>query len=316
MTEIDDSSDPEEPTFEPPKDSALPNWLRGLPERGRPFAALARLDRPIGIWLLFLPCLMGLFQMRVPTSIQWVDLWWVLLFGVGSVVMRGAGCTWNDISDKDLDAQVGRTAQRPIPSGQVSLREAYIFLGGQLLVGFFIWLCLPTDAKIIALFSIALVGAYPFMKRVTWWPQVWLGFTFNVGALIGAATAASVTGATVVLYLGLVSWTIAYDTIYALQDVEDDALAGIKSTARLFDEKVLTGIFVFQLAATALIAFGIVFAGAPRMGALTGLAFLGFSIWQLTQLSGQKQEKALPVFKSSLWAGLLVLGGIVLATLF
>ncbi|MEM9225763.1 MAG: 4-hydroxybenzoate octaprenyltransferase, partial [Pseudomonadota bacterium] len=187
--------------------------------------------------------------------------------------------------------------------------------GAQLAIGFLVWLCLPFDAKIVSLLALPLVAIYPYMKRVTWWPQAWLGFTFNFGVLIGAATAANVTGASVVLYLGLVCWTVAYDTIYALQDVEDDALAGVKSTARLFGDKVLTGIFVFQLAATALIAAGALFAGAGRIGAIVGLAFLAHAIWQITRLSKDREARALGVFTSNLGAGLIVLAGLVVAAL-
>ena len=298
-----------------PLDSALPVWLKSLPDRGRPYAALARWDRPVGIWLLLLPCWIGLALMRIPDGLQWVDILWIILFGIGAVAMRGAGCTWNDIRDRDLDAQITRTAARPLPAGDIQLREAYLFLGAQIVIGFLVWLCLPTDAKIVALLSIPLVAIYPYMKRITWWPQAWLGFTFNFGALIGAATATSVTGATVVLYLGLVCWTVAYDTIYALQDREDDALVGVKSTARLFEGKVLTGIFVFQMLATALIFLGAYFAGAGRVGAILALAFLGHGLWQVTQLSKNRDENALAMFKANVWSGVIVLGGLVLAAL-
>lgn len=296
-----------------PSDSALPEWLKSLPEQSRPYAALARWDRPVGIWLLLLPCWMGLAQMRIPAGFQWIDILWIPLFAIGAIAMRGAGCTWNDIQDRDIDAQVARTSARPLPSGDVTLQQAYVFLGAQVAVGFLVWLCLPNDAKIVALLSIPLVAAYPYMKRITWWPQAWLGFTFNFGALVGAATATSVTGATVVLYLGLVCWTVAYDTIYALQDREDDAMLGVKSTARLFGDKVLTGIFVFHLIATALIFLGAYFAGAGRIGALLALAFLGHGIWQVSTLSKQREARALGVFKSNIYAGVIVLVGLVLA---
>lgn len=284
-------------------DSALPNWLTSLPASARPYVALARIDRPVGIWLLYLPCLMGLFMMRIETGPAWVDLAWAVLFLIGATTMRGAGCTWNDITDRKIDAEVTRTASRPIPSGAVSLQNAYIFLAAQLFLGFLVWLCLPRDAKWIAIFAIPLVVAYPFMKRITWWPQVWLGFTFNWGVLVGAATATSITGATVVFYLGLVLWTIAYDTIYALQDKEDDALIGVKSTARLFDDKVLTATFMFQLGATMLLFLGAWFADAGRIGALLALSFLGHSIWQMARLSPDREGRALSVFKSNVWLG-------------
>ncbi|MEL6825713.1 MAG: 4-hydroxybenzoate octaprenyltransferase [Pseudomonadota bacterium] len=312
--DMTESPDPEEKRWRNiPLDSALPNWLQDLPEQSRPYAALARWDRPVGIWLLLLPCWMGLAQMRIPAGFQWLDLVWIVLFAVGAVAMRGAGCTWNDIRDRDIDAEVERTAMRPLPSGDISLQQAYMFLAGQLAVGLLVWLCLPTDAKIVALLSIPLVAAYPYMKRITWWPQAWLGFTFNFGVLVGAATATSVTGATVVMYLGLVCWTVAYDTIYALQDREDDAMLGVKSTARLFGDKVITGVFVFHMMATALIFLGAYFAGAGRVGAILALAFFTHGLWQVSQLSIDRQARALDMFKSNVWAGAIIVAGLVIA---
>ncbi len=312
MSEIESD---DEPKRNIPLDSALPNWLKGLPEQSQPYAALARWDRPVGIWLLLLPCWMGLALMRIPAGFQWIDLIWIVLFAIGAIAMRGAGCTWNDIQDKDFDAQVTRTASRPIPAGDVTVQQAYLFLAAQLGVGFLVWVFLPSDAKIVALLSIPLVLAYPYMKRITWWPQAWLGFTFNFGALVGAATATSVTGATVVLYLGLVFWTVAYDTSYALQDRDEDELIGVKSTARLFGDKVLTGIFVFHMAATALIFLGAYFAGAGRLGALLALGFLGHGMWQVSTLNKDREANALFVFKSNVWAGAIVVIGLTLAAL-
>ena len=313
MTEPSDSE--EKRRINIPMDSAMPDWLKELPTRSRPYAALARWDRPIGIWLLLLPCWMGLAQMRIPNGFQLIDLFWIILFAIGAIAMRGAGCTWNDIQDRDIDAKVERTAERPLPSGDVTLQQAYMFLAGQVGIGFLVWLCLPFDAKIVAALAIPLVAAYPYMKRITWWPQAWLGFTFNFGVLVGAATATSVTGATVVLYLGLVCWTVAYDTIYALQDREDDTLLGVKSTARLFGDKVLTGVFVFHMLATALIFLGAYFAGAGRVGAVLALAFFAHGLWQVSHLSNHREARALGVFKSNLWAGAIVVAGLVLAAL-
>ncbi|MEM9573399.1 MAG: 4-hydroxybenzoate octaprenyltransferase [Pseudomonadota bacterium] len=304
-----------------PLDSALPDWLQTLPEGSRPYAALARWDRPVGIWLLLLPCWMGLALMRIPGGFQWIDLFWIVLFAIGAVAMRGAGCTWNDIRDRDIDAKVERTAARPLPAGDVSLQQAYIFLAGQLAVGFIVWLCLPGMAKIWALIAIPLVAAYPYMKRVTWWPQAWLGFTFNWGVLVAAATVVEgslinfVSLATVVLYFGLVCWTVAYDTIYALQDMEDDELLGVKSTARLFGDKVLTGVFVFQTIATGLIFLGAYFAGAGRVGALLALAFFAHSLWQVSRLSTNREARALDMFKANVWTGAIVVAGLALAAL-
>ncbi len=298
-----------------PADSALPVWLSSLPPRLQPYAMLARWDRPVGIWLLYLPCLIGLFLARVPTSLHAMDLAWALLFLVGAIAMRGAGCTWNDISDRDIDAQVERTALRPLPSGEVTLNEAYIFLGAQLAAGFLVWLCLPGDAKIVAFLSLPLVALYPFMKRVTWWPQAWLGATFNWGALVGAATAATIGFPAIVLYLGLALWTVAYDTIYALQDREDDALIGVRSTARLFGKRAILYSFLFFTGAAALVAAAATINGAGRVGALTALAFLSHGTWQAARLKASGEGDALAVFKSNVWAGAILAGGFAFSAL-
>ena len=312
----DPTPDPVQGTPTAPPDSALPAWLASLPGWARPYAALSRWDRPIGIWLLALPTLMGLAFTRIhQTGLQPVDALWALAFILGAIVMRGAGCTWNDITDREIDAGVARTAARPLPSRQVSLTQAYLWLGAQLAVAFLIWLFLPVDAKIVALLALPLVGAYPFMKRVTWWPQAWLGATFNWGVFVGAATAGSVTLASVVLWLGLAAWTIAYDTIYALQDREDDELMGVKSTARLFGEQAVLGAFVFHMMAAGLVALAMLSAGAPQLAGLTGLIFLGHGIWQMTRLRASKEREALAMFKSNLWAGIILLAGITLAAL-
>lgn len=315
MSEQTETPEAKKPEQAATPDSALPDWLTSLPTTARPYVALARLDRPVGIWLLYLPCLMGLFLMRIQSGPAWIDLWWAVLFLIGAVAMRGAGCTWNDITDRKIDAEVARTASRPIPSGAITLPKAYVFLAAKLFIGFLVFLCLPTDAKWIAILAVPLVIAYPFMKRVTWWPQAWLGFTFNWGLLVGAATAANITFAAVLFYLGLVLWTIAYDTIYALQDKEDDALIGVKSTARLFDDKVLTATFMFQLGATMLLFLGAWGAGAGRIGALLALAFLGHSIWQVVRLSPDREARALGVFKSNVWVGLALVALLLLAVI-
>ncbi|MEZ6002116.1 4-hydroxybenzoate octaprenyltransferase [Hyphomonas sp.] len=298
-----------------PADSALPGWLSSLPEGLRPYAMLARWDRPVGIWLLYLPCLIGLAFERIETGLYLTDFLWAILFLIGATAMRGAGCTWNDITDRDFDAQVERTALRPLPAGLVTLREAHIFLGAQLAVGFLVWLCLPGDAKIVALLSIPLVAAYPFMKRVTWWPQAWLGATFNWGALVGVAVAGTVGFPAILLYVGLACWTVAYDTIYALQDREDDALIGVKSTARLFGKHAALYSFGFFIIAAALIAAASGIQGAGRMGAVTSLAFLGHATAQISRLKRRGEGVALAVFKSNVWTGALVALGLTLAAM-
>lgn len=298
-----------------PADSAFPALLAGLPARARPFAALSRLDRPVGFWLLVLPAWMGLAFTRISTGFAWIDLVWILAFAVGALVMRGAGCTWNDITDRELDAGVARTADRPLPSGQVSVTEAAIWMGAQLFVAFLIWLFLPLDAKIVAALALPVIAAYPFMKRVTWWPQAWLGMAMNWGALVAAATVGHVSLATVLLWLGLGFWTIAYDTIYALQDREDDALIGVKSTARLFGERARLGAFCFHMAAAAIVGLAALSMGADKLGGVAAALFLVHGVWQLWALRKAREANALAIFKSNVWAGAILLAGFTLAAL-
>ena len=313
MNQIDTSGRPRLQAV--PADSALPGLLARLPDWMQPYAMLARLDRPVGIWLLYLPCLIGLAFVRMRTGLYLVDLFWVPLFLLGAVAMRGAGCTWNDITDRDFDAQVARTAMRPLPSGAVTLREAFVFMGVQLAIGLAVWACLPGDAKLVALAAIPLVAAYPFMKRVTWWPQAWLGLTFNWGVLVGAATAGSLNVPVFILYAGLVLWTIAYDTIYALQDREDDALIGVRSTARLFGKRAVLVSFCFHMGAAALVALAAVINGSMRAGAVTALAFLAHGLWQAVRLKRSHENDALTVFKANVWAGAIIVAGFTLAAM-
>src|SRR3954454_13854868 len=242
-----------------PTDAMTRSWVESAPQTWRPYLRLARLGRPIGTWLLFWPCVFGLAagaaaeDRRLFSSMrEWLLL---LLFAVGAIVMRGAGCTYNDIVDRDIDARVARTRGRPIPSGAVSVKQAWIFTVVQCAVGFAILLCLNRFSIALGALSLTLIALYPFMKRVTWWPQAWLGITFNWGALLGSSALTARTSAIdLVLYVGCFFWTLGYDTIYALQDVEDDALAGVKSTARLFGRYARTWIFLFYLMSFALIA--------------------------------------------------------------
>lgn len=313
MTEANTSSPPDPDIV--PADSALPGLLALLPAVVKPYVLLARLDRPVGIWLLFLPCLIGLMFQRIATGIYTIDILWAALFLIGATVMRGAGCTWNDITDRDFDAGVARTKGRPLPSGAVTLNQAYMFLAAQLIVGLLVWLCLPRDAKIIALLSLPLIAGYPFMKRITWWPQVWLGMTLNWGILVGAATASSLSLPVLILYAGFICWTIAYDTIYALQDRDDDALMGVRSTARLFGDRAALASFCFYMAAAALIAWAAAFNDAGRVGALASLGFFGHGIWQITRLKNSRNADALLVFKSNVWAGAIIALGFTLSAL-
>src|SRR6516225_12448001 len=218
---------------------ATGNWVDTLaPPRSRPYLRLARLDRPIGSWLLLLPCWWSsALAAGLAHDLRRLPLV-VALFFVGAFAMRGAGCTWNDITDRDLDAMVERTRSRPIPAGEVSVRAALVFLVAQALIGLLVLLQFNGFAVATGIASLAIVAVYPFMKRITWWPQAVLGLAFSWGALMGfAVILGRIDAAALVLYAGSIAWVIGYDTIYAHQDSEDDALIGIKSTALLFGER-------------------------------------------------------------------------------
>src|SRR5271163_2158984 len=223
---------------------ATGNWVDTLaPAWSRPYLRLARLDRPIGSWLLLLPCWWSAALAAVAAQVRGPSPWHIALFFIGAFAMRGAGCTWNDIVDRDLDGSVERTRSRPIPSGQVSTAQAALFLVLQALVGFAVLISFNTFTIWLGIASLAIVAVYPFMKRITSWPQVVLGLAFSWGALMGwAASLGALALAPVLLYLAAVAWTIGYDTIYALQDAVDDAVIGIGSTARRFGRHVRAGV--------------------------------------------------------------------------
>ncbi|MAI88919.1 4-hydroxybenzoate octaprenyltransferase [Ponticaulis sp.] len=291
---------------------APPSWVDRLPQKFQGFARLSRVDRPIGIWLLAIPCWMGLAFGALDEGWQPLNLFYGILFAIGSIAMRGAGCTINDLADQDLDKQVARTAERPLPSGAVTRTEAYLWLAVQLLVGLAVWLFLPLDAKIVAMLSMPLVIAYPFMKRITWWPQAWLGMTFNWGFPVGYLTAGGNDLLWPVLfYLGLIAWTIGYDTIYARQDVEDDALVGIKSTARLFGDHTIPAVAGIYGLCALLIGLALSYGGPRVPGVMITLAFLCHLVWQLVMLKSKGDGVALFIFKSNRDAGLLIVFGVV-----
>ena len=207
----------------PVADSVDNSWVDLAPEAIRPYLRLARLDRPAGVWLLFIPVVMGLALDRLTSGPQWGDVWLLILFFVGAVAMRGAGCTFNDLMDRDIDAQVARTADRPLAAGTVTPGQAWIFLVLQLVVGLIVLILIPRAAQVMALLAVPLAVAYPFMKRLIAWPQAWLGATFAWGALVGyAATHGGITLAAIILWLALALWTFGYDTLYALEDRADD----------------------------------------------------------------------------------------------
>jgi 4-hydroxybenzoate polyprenyltransferase len=235
-------------------DIPIGGWVdRLLPAWARPYARLARLDRPIGTWLLLWPCWWSI-ALATPEG-QWPDWHMLVLFAIGALAMRGAGCTVNDIADREFDGQVARTRTRPIPSGQVSLRQAFAFLFFLSAIGFAVLVTFNQLAIGLGALSLILLVTYPFMKRVTWWPQFFLGLAFNWGALLGyAAVTGRLDWAPVVLYAAGILWTLGYDTIYAHQDKDDDALIGVKSTARLFGDRSRIWIAVFYAGLVVLLA--------------------------------------------------------------
>ncbi|MFL5237488.1 MAG: 4-hydroxybenzoate octaprenyltransferase [Rhizomicrobium sp.] len=294
-----------------PADAMTRTWVESAPQTWRPYLRLARLDRPIGTWLLFWPCVFGLAAGAAAenrglfTSMrEWLLL---LLFAVGAIVMRGAGCTYNDIVDRDIDARVARTLGRPIPSGAISVKQAWIFTAVQCAVGFAILLCLNRFSIALGALSLTLIALYPFMKRVTWWPQAWLGITFNWGALLGySALTARTSAIDLVLYVGCFFWTLGYDTIYALQDVEDDALAGVKSTARLFGRYARTWIFLFYAMAFAFLAAAAAFAFTGWLAVLLTIPVGIHFLLQVRRVTLDEPQMNLNVFRSNRGAGALI----------
>ena len=328
-----------------PLPDAGSNWVdRHAPESLKPWLKLGRFDRPIGIWLLLLPGWQGIAlalaqYRRGPDA---YDAWLFVGFALGACLMRAAGCAFNDIVDRDIDAKVARTALRPIPSGRITVKQAWAFVIACSLVSLLILLTLNLTAIMLGVASLALVAAYPFMKRVTWWPQAWLGLTFNWGALMGFAAAFTLAAkfaflntlqvesigppapsiiptleprdylAALLLYAGGVFWTLGYDTIYALQDIEDDAMVGVKSSARRLAGAVRQGVAVFYLLAL-LCAAG---AGATAgLGPLFWVALLAYAAhlgWQVWRLRPEESALALRLFKSNRDAGLILLSAIIL----
>jgi 4-hydroxybenzoate polyprenyltransferase len=290
------------------------NWVdRHAPATVRPYLRLARADRPIGSWLLLLPCWWSAALAAVAAGVAAPNPWHLVLFAIGTVVMRGAGCTWNDIVDRDIDARVERTRSRPLPSGQVSLAAAIAFLALQALAGLTVLLQFNRFAIATGIASLGIVAVYPFMKRVTWWPQIVLGLAFSWGALMGwAAAFGRLDWQAVVLYAGSIAWVIGYDTIYAHQDREDDALLGLKSTARLFGERTKPMLAAFFAAAVVLIGIAGFGAGARVVFALGLMAFAAHLAWQVRRLDIGDPALCLKLFKSNRDAGLTLFGGLVL----
>jgi 4-hydroxybenzoate polyprenyltransferase len=293
---------------------ATGNWVDRLaPASFRPYLRLARFDRPIGAWLLLLPCWWSAALAALHDKAPFPSPWHLVLFFIGAFVMRGCGCTWNDIVDRNIDAQVARTRSRPIPSGQVSLTGAVVFLILQALTGLAVLLQFNAFAIGTGIASLAVVAVYPFFKRFTYWPQIVLGLAFSWGALMGwAAAFGRLDLPALLLYAGSIAWVIGYDTIYAHQDREDDALVGMKSTALLFGARTKPILSAFYGAAVSLIGFAGWNAGAGILFA-SGLAgFAAHLAWQIWRLDIDDPDRCLALFKSNRDAGLILFAGLLL----
>jgi 4-hydroxybenzoate polyprenyltransferase len=291
---------------------ATGNWVdTRAPSWSRPYLRLSRLDRPIGSWLLLMPCWWSAaLAAGIAGDVGQLPVTLALFFA-GAFVMRGAGCTWNDITDRDLDARVERTRSRPIPAGQVSVPQAAVFLVAQALIGLAVLLQFNHFAVMTGIASLLIVAVYPFMKRITWWPQIVLGLAFSWGALMGfAVTLGRIDASALLLYLGSIAWVIGYDTIYAHQDAEDDALIGIKSTALLFGARTRPALMLFYGLAVILIGVALHLAGA-RWAAWIGLAAFAVHLaLQVRRLEIGDPALCLRIFKSNRDAGLLLFAGL------
>ena len=292
-------------------DIQVGDWIdRHVPAGWRPYARLARLDRPIGTWLLLFPCWWSLALAAGPG--EWPSLYLLILFGIGALVMRSAGCTVNDMIDRDIDAKVARTATRPLASGQLSMAQAWRFLGLQLGIGLVILLQLSWTAIWLGVASLILVAIYPFMKRITWWPQAFLGLTFNWGALMGwAAMRDEVAWPAVLLYAAGFFWTLSYDTIYAHQDKSDDMLIGVKSTALRLGKDTKAWLIGFDLAMLVLVVASLATAGIGWPAYIAILAVAFHLRWQARDVDLDNPQDCRAKFYSNRWVGWMLLVGIV-----
>ena len=290
-------------------DAVRGSWVdTRAPERLRPYLRLARADRPIGSWLLLLPCWWSAALAAIDSGSSGPHLGHLLLFAIGAIAMRGAGCTYNDLVDRDIDGLVERTRSRPLPSGQVTVKQAKAFLVVQVAVGAIVLFTFRDPFTILlGIASLSVVAVYPFMKRITSWPQSVLGLAFAYGALMGwAAANGSLALAPVLLYVGTIAWVIGYDTIYAHQDREDDAIVGVKSTALLFGTATAKWLMGFYGVAVACMAFAFTLVGAGPVAGLGLAAFAAHLAWQVKRLDIEDPDLCLRLFKSNRDAGLIL----------
>lgn len=298
----------------PLPDAPRGNWVdRFAPQAWRPYLRLARVDRPIGWWLILLPCWWSAALVAGALGRAGPDPWHLALFMIGAIVMRGAGSTYNDIIDRDLDAKVARTRHRPLPSGQVTARQAVVLLVAQALIGLAVLLQFNSYAIVVGLASLVIVAIYPFMKRVTSMPQLVLGFAFAWGGLMGwAALAGRLDAPAFFIYAAAIAWTVGYDTIYALQDIEDDPIAGIKSSARLFGTHARLGIGLCYAVAVVLALIAVVLTGAGWLAYAGLMAFAAHLGWQVARIRSGDDVGALALFQSNRNAGLILFAGLAL----
>src|SRR6266850_3421875 len=299
-----------------PADAARTGWIDDAPRALQPYLRLMRLDRPIGAWLLYWPCVFGLALGAAAAGRDFPNPLYVILCGIGAVVMRGAGCTYNDIVDRDFDARVERTRGRPIPSGAVSVAAAWVFAMALGFIGLLILLSFHRYAVLLGVSSLLLVAPYPFMKRITWWPQAWLGLTFNWGVLFGyAAVTGMLAPAAYLFYAGCFFWTIGYDIIYAHQDKEDDILVGVKSAAIRLGARSKPWLYVFYSAAFVLMLIGGLAAGLGIAFAVAMLVPGVHLLWQLRTLDIDRPLLCLALFKSNRDTGALIAAALVLGSI-
>jgi len=289
-------------------DAQSGNWVdRFAPPWLKPYARLARWDRPIGFWLLYWPCAWSLGLAAVAHPEQGFDWWAAVLMLIGAILMRGAGCTFNDIVDRDIDMKVARTRLRPIPAGQVTARQALAFLVIQALLGALVLFQFNRFTVWAGVASLVLVAIYPFMKRITWWPQAFLGLAFSYGALLGwTSQTGGLALPALLLYAGTILWVIGYDTLYALQDIEDDALIGVKSTARLFGANTRPIVAGFYALAYILWLAAATIAGAGIVFALLSLVAAGILVWQVQTVDAEKPGNPWLRFWSNRYVGIVL----------
>ena len=308
---------PDAPDAQRVADAPADNWVdRYAPAAARPYLRLSRADRPIGTWLLLLPCWWGLtLAILFDQQPRLFDLWIFAGCGLGAFLMRGAGCTWNDITDRHIDGQVARTRSRPIPSGQVSVKGALLWMVVQALISLLILLTFNRAAIALGVLALLPVAIYPFAKRFTWWPQVFLGLAFNWGALLAwTAHTGALHPPAIVLYFSGIAWTLFYDTIYAHQDTEDDALIGVKSTARLFGNETSKWLRRFLMATVGLMGIAVIYAALPQASVLALAIALGgpwamgwHMAWQLRGFDTEDNAKLLQLFRANRDTGLIPL---------